>query len=396
MKNLLRAFSLKKKFVFLFLFSPITLLSQWQIMSPYPGLGKDDAIAFSIGKHGFLTTGNNGGFQESNFVFRYSVDENSWLKLNDFPGPARQYAGRFVINDLAYIVGGIEPNGTILKDVWEYTASSDSWKKLNDFPGAPRWSMAAFAVLGNGYLGTGTNGVGFFKDFWRYNPKDDTWTQLPDFGGHERRESAFFTIGEKAYVGLGYSVDQNANKTIYSDFYSFQVLTSTWKAIDTFPGGELEYAEGIGNSSVGMVIGGINESNQFSKEVYILNENEHWIKTSDSPIGPIKGSSTFSIENHLYSVSGIKEDYQRTNSLMRFTSEILQNNLFIYPNPTDGLLVVKGKPKTTLVVTDVVGKTFMQILIPEEGVVAVEMTQKGWFWISELENPKKSLSVLVR
>jgi N-acetylneuraminic acid mutarotase len=98
-----QSFCILRCCLFLSLFIQGYAFAQWEILPSYPGLGKDDAVAFSIGNYGYLATGNNAGFEESNFVFRYSVSENSWTRISDFAGPTRQYAGRFVINDFGVI-----------------------------------------------------------------------------------------------------------------------------------------------------------------------------------------------------------------------------------------------------------------------------------------------------
>jgi N-acetylneuraminic acid mutarotase len=293
-------------------------------------------------------------------------------------------------------VGGIEPNGTVLKDVWQYNSIADTWKKMNDFPGPARWSMAAFSIFNKGYLGTGTNGAGYFQDFWKYNPQNDEWIQIADFGGEGRRETAFFVVGEKAFVGLGYSSISGAPKKVYSDFYGYQLITDSWTPIDAFPPGPTYYAEAIGGSTSGMVIGGFDTANQFSEKVYLLDENQLWVKVNDFPLGSIRGSSTFLIKNQFYSVSGLKGDYSRSNALVRYTLGNLEVELFVYPNPTDGRLIVKGNPNVYLRVLNVVGQDIEVFQLSELGVAEIEIKGKGMYWISESEKPSKSIAFIVR
>ena len=98
----------------------------WQQQAAFPGLARDDGIAFSIGNYGYFGTGFAVGFQLMNDFYRYDPSNDSWLQLNNFSGTPRQYACGFTIGQKGFLFGGIDGTGNSLNDLWEYDPVSDT------------------------------------------------------------------------------------------------------------------------------------------------------------------------------------------------------------------------------------------------------------------------------
>src|SRR5882762_9853129 len=105
-----------------------------------------------------------------------------WKRSSEFEGVGRTEAVTFTIGDKVYVGSGYDGTNR-LKDFWQYDQSTETWLRKADFPGIERNSAVAFVVNGKGYVGTGSDGINKLKDFWQYDPATNTWTQIADFGG---------------------------------------------------------------------------------------------------------------------------------------------------------------------------------------------------------------------
>lgn len=325
---------------------------QWETRSNMPTLGRDDGVAFSLGSAGYVVTGNQGGFSESNRLWCYNPIQDQWDEKASFPGEYRQYAGAFVIGDKAYILGGISPVGTILKDVWEYAAHADQWKQLNDFPGEARFSFFAISNHKNGFIGTGSQADTLAKDCWKYTPETDHWSPITDYPGGRVRDAVACYVAGALFVGCGFSFNP---LTFYRDFYRYAPETDTWVSIAPFPGEGRGYACAQGDGMTAVVGGGWGENDLFFSDHYLLDRDGRWEKIIQNTASGIRGRSAFTIGFGIYFVSGLTEDLIRSNALHLLQLPPEKRPL-LYPNPTSHQSHVASNPFASVRVLDLNGQ----------------------------------------
>jgi N-acetylneuraminic acid mutarotase len=334
----------------------------WETKSSVPAWGRDDACAFSLLGKGYVVTGNQGGFTQSNRLWCYDVATDVWSEKTAFPGTPRQYAGSFVMNDEAYIIMGIAENGTALTDCWKYMPETDTWLQLADFPGQGRWSMFSFATLLYGYVGTGALQGALLSDCWRYDQAADTWIRLNDFPGGVVRETVSFAIAESGYVGLGF---QAVNGTAFTDkFYQWNDLTNAWTSLPDFMGGPRSYATAAANSHQGFVATGQDAAANFYNDCFIFDpKTVSWSIIDPLPEIGMRGMSAFTIDENPYFLTGLRQDIVRVSSVFRYNApEITDSEVSVYPNPASGEAVVTGNDLQQIQVLTLDGRLLREVV----------------------------------
>jgi len=336
----------------------------WEQVSAVPSPGRDDGVSFSINGFGYVVTGNQNGFSESNKLFQYTPISNSWKEVNPFPGVARQYAGVFVVKNLAYLIGGYSSTNEALKDVWQYNPVINEWKRLGDFQGEARWSFFTFATSDFGFLGTGATLNGpTVSDCWKYNPNNDQWTAISAYPEGEIREVHGFCLGEDCFAGKGMTLNplQFSKK-----FYRYNPRKDSWSTIDDFPGESRGYI-GVGEmGKYGIIGGGWGNQNVFYKDFYQLSLNGKWSALPDFPLQGWRGTSSFSINNIAYFTTGLYEDLSRTSDMFQLNIP-LQEEVIIYPNPSEDFSILYSTYQGTIEVFDLKGNKVDEFDTDEKG-----------------------------
>lgn len=334
----------------------------WEIKSSVPAWGRDDACAFSLLGKGYVVTGNQGGFTQSNRLWCYDAATDAWTEKTAFPGTPRQYAGSFVIKDEAYIMMGIAENGTALTDCWKYMPETDTWLQLADFPGQGRWSMFSFATLLYGYVGTGAVQGALLGDCWRYDPATDTWTEQAPFPGGAVRETVSFAIAESGYVGLGF---QAVNGTALTDkFYKWNDLTGAWTVLPDFMGGPRSYATAVATNHQGFVATGQDAATNFYNDCFAFDpKTSSWTIIDPLPEIGMRGMSAFTIDNDPYFLTGLRQDIVRVSSVFRYNAPaITDSDVLVYPNPSAGEAVVTGNELQQIQVLTLDGRLLREVV----------------------------------
>ncbi len=75
----------------------------------------------------------------------------------------------YSIGDHGYLSTGVV-NGSLVQTTWQYTPSSDTWMQVADLAGPARGYASAFVAGGKAYLGGGTNDITAFTDLWEFDP----------------------------------------------------------------------------------------------------------------------------------------------------------------------------------------------------------------------------------
>jgi len=239
----------------------------WVQIAVFPGTAREAASGFSIGNKGYVVAGygSGSGLKE---LWEWDGDfssptYNTWTRKTDFPGQARVVAVAFSIGKKGYV-----GTGSYTQDFWEWdgdTASPtyDTWTKKADFGGGIRgWAMG-FSVGNKGYIGTGTDGSQYKKDFWEWDgdissPTYDTWIQKQDVPGGVRSNAVGFSIGNKGYVAAGLD---SSGSTMVKGFWQWDPLANSWIQKPNFGGTARQAPVGFSIGNVGYVGTGYDNGN---------------------------------------------------------------------------------------------------------------------------------------
>lgn len=190
----------------------------WTQKDDFAGGIRYGALAFSIGKYGYVGTGYNDNWLKD--FYRFDPDAPSgqqWQVVNGFGGQKRKYGSVFLIDDVAYICCG-ENNGGLVEDFWKF--DGNTWTQLRDIVNSSdedydddyaisRYSAVTFVIDGKGYLTSGT-GSGLSNDYWVYYPETDLWRGDSDddftaFEGTSRSQAVSFSTGTRGFILTGAS-----------------------------------------------------------------------------------------------------------------------------------------------------------------------------------------------
>jgi len=239
-----------------------TKRDQWRPIEVFPGESRISSVSFSIGKKGYVGTGQAGfqGMREGTKDFwEYDPQINKWVQKADFPGEIRYGAIGFSIRDKGYVTLGRNKTD-VYKDLWEYDPQLNTWTKKADFPGKGREDAVVFVIGNEAYilLGQKKEITPSLVDCWKYDPRNNEWKQMPDFPGRPRAGAFAFGYKNKGYVGCGLK----GTFKRYDDFWEFNSYTNKWKQLPDVPFGPKAFMfsfligsdafVGTGNTQIGV------------------------------------------------------------------------------------------------------------------------------------------------
>ncbi|MDA7804341.1 hypothetical protein N8987_07215 [Crocinitomix sp.] len=301
---------------------------EWEELPNFPGLSRDDAIAFSIGELIYVGSGNHGGFSQSNQFYALDTDLNSWSQIAEFPGVRRQYARGETVNGKGYLIGGIDPFNNPLNDIWEYDPQSNTWKELTVFPGGERWQAASFVIEDKIYFGTGRDLDKRFADFWRFNIATNEWEELNDLPKLPCYETVSFSIFDKGYLGLG----RDCTGVFLSDFWMYDPMNDSWKQETDFPGGARYYSKGESYNGFGFVGTGEDEFGMMKDDIWEFDPfTQAWTEILGFPGVKQRGVASTAIPNKgVYYICGLSDSFTRLNTVYHLFNESQINPYFKY------------------------------------------------------------------
>ena len=188
--------------------SPTAVLGDWTKQTPFFGIPRAGAVSFTIGTKAYVGLGFNGNVVSPNPDYPkdfwvYDVQNNIWDSVAPFPGLGREQAVAFSLNGKGYVGTGFNRDSLVyLRDFWEFDPTANTygqWTRLKDFHGAARTNAVAFDDGTYGYLGTGYNS-NYFIDFYQYNPTLDSWNIIASPSGDKRQQAMTMTINGKTYL----------------------------------------------------------------------------------------------------------------------------------------------------------------------------------------------------
>lgn len=192
----------------------------WKRSYEFEGVGRTEAVTFSIGNKVFVGLGYDGTDRLLDF-WEFDQSTGTWYRRADFPGIARNSAVAFAANGKGYVGTGYD-GVKRLKDFWEYDPLTNAWKQIADFGGSERYGAVAFTIADKGYVGTGYDG-NYLKDLWQYDPLTDAWTQKASLAGSKRTDAVAFVHNDKGYVVTGIN-----NGSYLNDFWVYDATTNAW------------------------------------------------------------------------------------------------------------------------------------------------------------------------
>jgi PKD repeat protein len=165
----------------------------WTQKADYPEKEINKHVAgFAIEGKGYVGTGEAIDQTLTEKIYEFNPSTNKWTRKADLPGGGRIHAVAFSIGKKGYLGLG-RVKGEILYDFWEYNPSTDSWTRKADFPNKEHSVHTALAINSKGYVFDGND------KFYDYNPSNDSWNEKssPDLdGGYP---SAVFSLNNKGY-----------------------------------------------------------------------------------------------------------------------------------------------------------------------------------------------------
>ncbi|MBL6875533.1 MAG: T9SS type A sorting domain-containing protein, partial [Chitinophagales bacterium] len=245
----------------------------------------------------------------------------------------------------------------------------------------------AMLTIGNRiYLGLGDDAVDNLKDWWMYDITSDSWSQIADLPGPPRHHPYMFNADGDVFVGLGHR-----GNTIYRDWYKLDTVSNVWNSMSIFPGEGRVAGTQLGNGKYGYVISGDGDNHSYMEtgEMWRYDpSDDSWTELPPHPGISRWAPGSFVIENNVYFFGGLnRQTGTFPNDLWKFELEdemvdtnstsILQNlslaNTFIYPNPTNNILMWENDQKiTSIKIFNALGK-----LVISEPAIAKQVEVKN-------------------
>jgi N-acetylneuraminic acid mutarotase len=223
--------------------SPTTIAGNWvNSVWSFEGSPRSGAFQFTIGNSTYVGLGyggkNGNQYLLDNWVF--SLESGFWKEVAPFPGIGRELSVSFSLGGKGYMGTGynryLSTDSVELGDFWQFdpTGQTDSlingvtktyvgsWKRLGDFPGNPRYNALAFTTSENAYVGTGYDG-NYYSDNYEYFPGTDTWTEVQQFPGDKREGAMTLTLNGKVWYFGG-----DSNGVFEFDLWEFDPATGGW------------------------------------------------------------------------------------------------------------------------------------------------------------------------
>lgn len=155
----------------------------WQMLLESPGGYSSLMSSFVHKEKGYLVSTGAMWQQFPMEVFSFDPMSDKWIRRSNFPGKKVNNTLTLVVKDRVFIVGGSFAYGSNPLNsncLWEYVPETDSWFRRADFPGGRRLKMQGFVIddrmfAGFGYENTYDDILHYVSDLWEYIPEKDVW-----------------------------------------------------------------------------------------------------------------------------------------------------------------------------------------------------------------------------
>jgi hypothetical protein len=158
---------------------------------------------------------------QGNYVYKYDETSNTWAQY-------QQLSSSYFIAALTVVGSKAYFYDSSTNSMLQYDPAAKQITPEAAFPGLARTEPAMFSINNIVYMGLGAN-VGIYSDFYSYNPATNTWKKQSNIGNDPEYDSitGFFVIGTKGYVF--YSASSGNSMQMYDP------QTDTWTKKASFP-----------------------------------------------------------------------------------------------------------------------------------------------------------------
>jgi N-acetylneuraminic acid mutarotase len=211
----------------------------WTQKADFPGTLRGAAVGFSVGHRGYIGTGYSAGDLRHSDLWEYDPSTDRWRQRTSLPSWVRDHSFVFVLREKAYIAGGMTLNGGTpvrQNETWEYDPASDRWVRKADLPADGVWS-AYFVAAGKGYVCLQSPPKQASSDaLWEYDPEADRWTRKASFPGPSRYRSVGFSLNGNGYLAVGILAITRESASVANDVWEYDPRTDAWRRMPDFTG----------------------------------------------------------------------------------------------------------------------------------------------------------------
>ena len=150
----------------------------WTRLADFPGQDRYQLVSCSIDGKGYVGMGTDHDLYRKDW-WEYNPTSDTWLQKANLPGVVRGGASGFTLGQHGFIVYGSD--GGYKDELWEYNPFSNVWSIRANSPGGERKDAIAFVVNGKAYAGTGKGSNGKKDNFYEYAPLQPVGINEIDF-----------------------------------------------------------------------------------------------------------------------------------------------------------------------------------------------------------------------
>lgn len=178
------------------------------------------AFNFTIGNFGYVGNGMVSGGVNANVMYRFDpsgATGTQWSTATAYPGNGKLNCSATSMGGYGYAgLGRSNPGTTVYTDFWRYDPNSGpggTWTAMAPFPGIARECAIITPICGKLVLMGGMNLAGVnFNDMWQFDPAagpTGTWSYLGTNNGvygpqNGRYGAAYSAYGDSLFLGMGY------------------------------------------------------------------------------------------------------------------------------------------------------------------------------------------------
>jgi N-acetylneuraminic acid mutarotase len=284
------------------------LTGKWTKMADCPGDGRFDAVGFSVGKNGYISTGTGYG-KYLRDTWAFDPVQNRWQRAADFPEGSRREAFSFSIGNKAYVGYGTNTdNFSGMRDFYEFDPATNQWTRKADIPLFYNYNAVGLTLNDKGYIITGA----YSKQVLEYDPVANRWTRKKDFPGEARSSSAGFVINGKGYIAGG----NNGREGALVDFWEYEPMSDTWTRKADM--------KRVGYEAIGFSVKGkgyIGNANGAVRQLWEYDPaTDEWAKKKYFPGTGLRSCVSFVIDDVAYVGTGVTYS-NVSNELWKFEPE---------------------------------------------------------------------------
>lgn len=389
------------------MFCSLALHSQsWIKMDNFPSVERDDAVSFVIGDIAFCGTGLIVGWAETTDFYSFNMNSEKWTTIASMPnGNKRQYASGFATANHGFVFGGINA-GVFLNDIWQYDPTIDGWIEKSTLPALGRSGAASFTIKDTAYIIGGRTALsGAINEIWAYDMVNDTWWQKKDFPFNSSWWASGTTYKDHGYLIFG----RNENNVFTNHLYEYDSKTDTWTERSDFPGIGRSHSNLSSISNQLIVMGGIDSSDHYYNDIWSFNlASKSWNQLDSLPSIGRKGAVNFNNGRDIYYSTGIDQNSTRLNETWKYVNPTKrevgeENQIFIYPNPTNSSFEIELITFTSgqfydVMIFDNFGKTIITKKVAERttGFNMTNFSKGIYFVLVQTNTGLKTMKLIVQ